>query len=244
MKAIISDVHANLEALQAVLGDIGEAGIKDIYCLGDIVGYGPNPNEVLDLVMECCKVVILGNHDEAARLGPVGFTPAAARAVWWTRSQLQDTKVSARLGEKRWKYLANLPLTREEGDFLYVHASPRDPVREYIFPEAINDPGKMWDIFQRFKRCCFVGHTHIPGIFTESRDYLAPGEIDDKYPLKASRKILCNVGSVGQPRDGDWRACYVIVDAEAIHFRRIEYDIDKTIEKVKAHPELGNFVDK
>lgn len=243
MKAIISDVHANLEALEAVLADIAELGIEEIYCLGDIVGYGPNPREVIDLVMEHCQLVLLGNHDEAVRIGPVGFTPNAARAVWWTRKELQDTKQPAREGEARWKFLAGLPQTHEENDMLFVHASPRDPVREYIFPEDVYNSAKMYDIFNRFKRCCFVGHTHVPGVFIEGGAFKSPVEFNDEYKI-GKKKILVNVGSVGQPRDGDWRSCYVILEEKSIHFRRVEYDIDATMAKVKQQPDLGNFVDR
>jgi diadenosine tetraphosphatase ApaH/serine/threonine PP2A family protein phosphatase len=237
MRALISDIHANLEALEAVLADIAKQGVAEIYCLGDIVGYGPNPRECLELVMRHARLTVLGNHDEAARTGPTGFNAEAAKAVWWTRQQLQDTREPARVAERRWKFLAGLPQTVAEGDTLFVHASPRSPLRDYVFPEDARNTDKMCAVFARIQRRCFAGHTHVPGIFTVDGRFLAPEEIGGHYRC-TSHKILCNVGSVGQPRDGDPRACYVLCDETEIVFRRVPYDVERTIEKIRQHPEL------
>jgi diadenosine tetraphosphatase ApaH/serine/threonine PP2A family protein phosphatase len=240
VKALISDIHSNLEALQAVLADIDKHAVKEIYCLGDIVGYGPNPRECVDLVMQC-KVVLLGNHDQGAMFDPDGFNPSAERAIFWTRAQLESPGEDRHKKEQRWEFLAERPRTHREEGFLYVHGSARNPLNEYVFPEDIYNQRKMERIFALVERYCFQGHTHVPGIFTESLQFHSPDEIDYLYRLNG-RKTLCNVGSVGQPRDGDWRACYVLLDDDTIRYRRVEYDIDTTIRKIYDIPDLENFL--
>ena len=240
MKAIISDIHSNLEALQAVLGDIASQQVEEIYCLGDIVGYGPNPRECVDLVMKC-KVVLFGNHDQGAMFDPEGFNPPAERAIFWTRAQLEAAVDSRQDREQRWEFLAERPRTHRENGFLFVHGSARNPLNEYVFPEDIYNQRKMERIFALVEKYCFQGHTHVPGIFTEDLAFHSPEEIDYVYRLDG-RKTLCNVGSVGQPRDGDWRACYIMLDGETIRYRRVEYDIDTTIQKIYAIPDLENFL--
>ena len=142
MIAILSDIHANLEALEAVLDDMGELDVEAVYCLGDTVGYGPNPGECLDVMMHF-QVALLGNHEEAARGEPEGFTPEAAVAARWTRQQLLVVQEGGEDPDERQRFRENLPSTHEVGDFLYVHGSPRDPTREYIFPRDATDSGKM-----------------------------------------------------------------------------------------------------
>jgi predicted phosphodiesterase len=240
VKAIISDIHSNLEALQAVLKDIEKQKVDEIYCLGDIVGYGPNPRECVDLVMKC-KVVLLGNHDQGAMFDPEGFNPPAERAIFWTRSQLESPGDNRLQKEKRWEFLAERPRSFRENGLLFVHGSARNPLNEYVFPEDIYNQRKMERIFALVERYCFQGHTHVPGIFTENLQFHSPEEIDYSYRLDG-RKTLCNVGSVGQPRDGDWRACYILLDTDTIHYRRVEYDIDSTVKKIYAVPDLENFL--
>lgn len=239
-KAIISDIHGNLEALQAVLADIQTQGIKEIYCLGDVVGYGPNPRECIDLVMDC-KLVLLGNHDQGAMFDPDGFNPTAERAIFWTRTQLEQTNEPRAIRERRWEFLAERPRSHRENGNLFVHGSARNPLNEYVFPEDIYNQRKMERIFALVERYCFQGHTHVPGIFTENLQFISPEETDHVYKLDG-RKILCNVGSVGQPRDGNWRACYAVLDDETIQFRRVEYDVEKTIKKIYDVPDLENFL--
>ncbi|MBY0521994.1 MAG: metallophosphoesterase [Gemmataceae bacterium] len=240
MKALISDIHSNLEALQAVLKDIEKHKVDEIYCLGDIVGYGPNPRECVDLVMQC-KMVLLGNHDQGAMFDPEGFNPPAERAIFWTRSQLEAPGDNRQAKEKRWEFLAERPRSFRENGMLYVHGSARNPLNEYVFPEDIYNQRKMERIFALVERYCFQGHTHVPGIFTENLQFHSPEEIDYTYRLDG-RKTLCNVGSVGQPRDGDWRACYILIDGDTIQYRRVEYDIDSTVKKIYAVPDLENFL--
>ncbi|MSR53979.1 MAG: metallophosphoesterase [Gemmataceae bacterium] len=241
MKAIISDIHGNLEALRAVLDDISHQKIDEgIYCLGDVIGYGPNPRECIDLVMEC-KLVLLGNHDQGALFDPDGFNPAAKRAIMWTRDQLEQPAEARQSREKRWEFLADRPRSFKEGGNLYVHGSARNPLNEYVFPEDIYNQRKMEKIFTLVERYCFQGHTHVPGIFTESLQFLTPDDVNHHYRLDG-RKTLCNVGSVGQPRDLDPRACYVLYDDESIRYRRVEYDFEVTIRKIYDVPDLDNFL--
>jgi diadenosine tetraphosphatase ApaH/serine/threonine PP2A family protein phosphatase len=241
MKAIISDIHSNFEALQAVLEDIAQYQVEGIVCLGDVIGYGPNPRECLDMVMDRCQVVLLGNHDQAVMFDPMQFNPTAERAIQWTRRQLESGGGNRQRQEQRWEFLAERPMRHREEQFLYVHGSARNPINEYVFPEDIYSPRKMEQIFALVERYCFQGHTHVPGLFTESLQFFSPEEVDYSYQLDG-RKTLCNVGSVGQPRDGDWRACYVLLDEETIYYRRVEYDVNTTIEKIYAVPELENFL--
>lgn len=239
MRALISDIHGNLEALQAVLADIDQQGISEIYCLGDIVGYGPNPRECVDVVMERCAVTILGNHDQAALFDPEGFNAGAERAIFWTRNMLESDRPE--MNERRWEFLGELNRMKREENILFVHGSARNPLNEYVFPEDIYNQRKMERIFALVDKYCFQGHTHIPGVFREDLSFLSPDEVDSTYELSDS-KTLINVGSVGQPRDGDNRAAYVIINETSVSFRRVPYDFETTIAKIYPIPELDNFL--
>lgn len=240
-RALISDIHGNLEALEAVLEDIASVGVDEIFCLGDIIGYGPNPCECLDHVMNRCQVTILGNHDQAALFDPDGFNPMALSAIYWTRDRLDNGPGSAAQINKRWDFLGELPRQKVIDDWKYVHGSPRDPTNEYVFPEYIFDQRKMEILFGKVTRYCFQGHTHLPGVFSTDCEFLAQENITGPIPL-GSEKMMVNVGSVGQPRDGNPRSCYVIADTDAmsLEFRRVEYDIEKTAQKIYAVPDLDN----
>lgn len=229
MIAVIGDIHANLEALVAVLEDIRRQGASDIYCVGDVIGYGPNPCDCLDLVMESCKVTILGNHDEAAMIDPQGFNPVAMRAVQWTREQLDRTWDGR---QARWEFLCEIPRSYEEGEILFVHGSPREPTHEYVFPEDIYNQRKMDQLFNRMSKYCVMGHTHLPGVLTRDLRYISPKECGYFYRL-GSDKTMINVGSVGQPCDGDERACYVLLDRDEVTFRRVDYDLETTRKKLR-----------
>ncbi|MCG8583557.1 MAG: metallophosphoesterase family protein, partial [Pirellulales bacterium] len=123
----------------------------------------------------------------------------------------------------------------------YVHGSARNPLNEYVFPEDIYNQRKMERIFSLIERCCFQGHTHVPGVFTESLQFSSPEELDYRYEL-GEQKVMVNVGSVGQPRDGDPRSSYVVLEDDSIRFVRVEYDIEKTIQKIYDTPSLNNFL--
>ncbi|MEW4489710.1 metallophosphoesterase family protein [Thalassoglobus sp. JC818] len=239
MRAIISDIHGNLEALEAVLSEIKSKGITEIYCLGDIIGYGPNPRECIDLVMENCQVTILGNHDQAALFDPDGFNAGAERAIFWTRTMLEQGDPNG--NERRWEFLGELPRMKREEPFLFVHGSARNPLNEYVFPEDVYNQRKMERIFGLVDNFCFQGHTHIPGVFTEDYNFYSPDEIGHQYQLETT-KVLVNVGSVGQPRDGNPKASYVVIEDRTVHFCRTGYDFEKTIAKIYPIPDLDNFL--
>ena len=235
-RPFISDIHSNLEALDAVLEDIRQQGISEVYCLGDIVGYGPNPRECLEKVMEL-DVCILGNHDEAVLFDPEGFNHVALRAIVWTRDQLKGHRGESAAAMRCWDFLGELPRIRTEGDFMFVHGSPRDPTNEYVFEFDVYNGRKMEALFDRIERYCFQGHTHIPGVFTH-RKFFSPDDCNFQYRL-TDEKVMINVGSVGQPRDCDPRACYVVVIDDQVTFRRVEYAIDTTVEKFYAVVDLA-----
>lgn len=243
-RAILSDIHGNLEALNSVLADAKQRGCEQIVCLGDIVGYGPNPCECVDQVMQF-DACILGNHDLAALFDPEGFSNVAEQAIFWTRQQLEGKH---RVGieplaaiRARLDYLSRLPRIRREGHTLFVHGSVRNPVNEYVFPEDVYNRRKMEKLFSMVQKICFQGHTHVPGVFTSEGQFLRPTDLTEGY-LIGEEKSLVNVGSVGQPRDGDWRSCYVILDENRLFFQRVEYDLETTVAKIHAIEELDNFL--
>jgi predicted phosphodiesterase len=239
-RAIVSDIHANIEALEAVLADIAGEGVDSIYCLGDIVGYGPNPRECIDRAISF-DLSILGNHDQGALYDPEGFSSGAERAIFWTRDQLEMANGDPEQTTKRWQFLSELPRTVREGPFTFVHGSVRNPLSEYVFPEDIHNMRKLERLFALIDRYAFQGHTHVPGIFTEDGRFLTPDEVACRYPLPTG-KMMVNVGSVGQPRDGDSRACYVLVTDDLLEFRRVTYPLEKTIAKIHAVAELDPFL--
>ena len=248
MLALISDIHSNAEALSAVLADIESRGIDRIICLGDVVGYGPDPGPCLDTIMDRCSAVIMGNHDCATLYEPGRFNIGAANAIYWTRSQLQSESDPTRI-VRRWEFLGSLDVrkTTNGEDFgfrevLLVHGSPRRPINEYLFPDDVHDsPEKVAASMDRFEHICFAGHTHVPGVFTESLEFLAPGDLGGVYET-SSGKALINVGSVGQPRDGDPRAGYVTVEGGKVTFVRVEYDVRTTMDKVYAVADLDDYL--
>lgn len=237
-RAIVSDIHGNLEALKAVLADIQCQDVEEIYCLGDIIGYGPNPRECVNLCRDF-GMTLLGNHDNGALFDPDGFSQGAERAVFWTRHQIEhDSGDDARA---RWDFIARLPRTHREGDVMFVHGSPRSPLNEYVFPEDIYNQRKIERIFGFIRGICFQGHTHVPGIFTENFRFYSPSEISNRYKV-GDQKLMINVGSVGQPRDGDPRSSYVVFDGQEIEFRRVDYDPTQTRQKILAIAELDDFL--
>jgi diadenosine tetraphosphatase ApaH/serine/threonine PP2A family protein phosphatase len=237
--AIVSDVHSNMEALQAVLDDLKENGCEEIVCLGDLIGYGPNPRQVLRIATEQFEFTLMGNHEEGILYQPVGFNWKAEASAWWTKDQLKSPRTDATENKKFWSYLEQMPRFATHGDVLYVHASPLDPTREYVMPEACYNPDFMKQIFAKIKRVAFGGHTHLPGIFFPDRPFLDQRHIEGAFPV-AKGKFFVNVGSVGQPRDGDTRACYVVFDGKTVTFRRVTYDYRATARKIKRIKRLPN----
>ena len=238
--AILSDIHGNLEALEAVLSDIADQGISQIYCLGDIVGYGPNPRQCIDRVMNF-DMCILGNHDQGALFDPEGFSSGAEKALFWTRQQLEDPGDDPAQNRKRWDFLAELPRNHREDGRLFVHGSARNPLNEYVFPEDVYNIRKLERIFSLIEGHCFQGHTHVPGVFTTDGRFFSPEDLGNSCAL-ADVRLMINVGSVGQPRDHDSRSCYVVVEDQRVHFRRVPYPLEVTVEKIHAIAELDNFL--
>ena len=238
--AIISDIHANLEALEAVMADVDANGVSEVLCLGDVVGYGIDAEACIDLVQRRCAVCLCGNHDWAVANSALGFNAMARQAIEYTQERLRPRRFGGRARSRRWDFVKGLPHEHKVHDWLLVHGSPRDPVMEYVFPEDVEiAPEKMEAIFGMFERACFVGHTHLPGVFTEDMVFHPPAQLPEGYYLGTGRAVV-NVGSVGQPRDRDVRACYVQVAEEQVTYRRVEYDIQKTIEKIRAS-RIGNL---
>lgn len=259
--AVISDVHANAAALRAVLADIDSRGVKRIICLGDTVGYGPDPLECVDLVRARCDWALMGNHDYGVLYEPTNFNPGAESAAFWTRAQFDQEPDGAKRAE-RYDFLNRLrvrvverigadgaePLKPGVNDsaipLLAVHGSPRRPINEYIFPDdAVNSTDKMESIFDRVSRICMVGHTHVPGVFSDEPDFYPPGELGEVgYKFQEGEKAVINVGSVGQPRDFDPRASYVLVHSDRVQFVRVEYDVAATASKIKAIEALPDWL--
>jgi Calcineurin-like phosphoesterase superfamily domain len=245
MNAIISDIHGNLEAFEAVLADVSLHNVDSIYCLGDLVGFGPNPRECVDLAMQC-RITLLGEFDrraiEPAEASGHASDPTDTSVTRWTREELLAPLPSRASAEARLSFLRGLRMRHHEGPFLFVHGSPREPVAEFVFPEDVNNQRKMVQLFAHFKQYCLHGHSHLAGLLIEdwrkpSYQFRRPEDLDYVYELDKC-KVLCDVGSVGQPRDGDWRACYVLLDERTIRFRRIEYDRDTTMRKLGSGPHL------
>ena len=218
--AVISDIHSNLEALRAVLDDAMRFKPDEVISLGDVVGYGGSPNECVEVLRERSVTSIIGNHDMVAAglEEPVNFNPLAREAVLWTRETLTV--------ENR-DYLAGLPEKRDYENFTIVHGALSHPDK-YILGrfEAETEFTLMGD-----KSLCFFGHTHVPVVYSDKDE--SSYSLEAELALEAENKYLINPGSVGQPRDRDPRASYLIYDSpEQIEFRKVEYDIEAAQKKV------------
>jgi diadenosine tetraphosphatase ApaH/serine/threonine PP2A family protein phosphatase len=220
--AIVSDIHANLAALDAVLEHAGP--VDRVWCLGDTVGYGPQPGECIDRLRSLDTVWVAGNHERAATgaMTTEDFNANAAAAALWTRD---------RLSAEHRAFLDALPETALEGEFTLVHGTLRWPLWEYLFDEDT----ALAHLSLQQTRYSFVGHTHVPAVVVEQPDAPAGCEMrrlhdGESIDLAGERRLVFNPGSVGQPRDGDRRASYGEMDTKAGTFtlRRVEYDIPAT----------------
>ena len=223
---VVSDIHSNLDAFQSVVAAMGEA--DQVWCLGDTVGYGPEPNECVATLASLEHLAVAGNHDWAAtgRLGVEDFNPYAAAAALWTADQLTP--------ETR-EYLLGLPTSLTSGEFTLAHGSPRDPIWEYLL--SASSARASFDHFEG--PFCLVGHTHVPSLFTRAGDGRVQarrivGEAEVRLDRPEGRYIL-NPGSVGQPRDDDPRAAFLVVDTDrrTATWRRVAYPIARTQEKMR-----------
>ena len=223
--AVVSDVHANLPALEAVLAEVDAAGVDEVWCLGDVVGYGPDPGPCVDIIRDRCAVSLAGNHD----LGAIGaipiddFNPYAAEANLWTGSVLSGA-------DRAW--LGSLRTRAARRGVTLAHGSPREPVWEYVLSEPV--ALASFGCFET--QWCLVGHSHVPMVIVEP----APGGKLDAFagspgPVEPPGRAIINPGSVGQPRDGDPRAAYAILDLEGktATFCRAAYDVAQVQERMR-----------
>lgn len=224
--AIISDIHGNLAALQRVLERIEEENCDRIICLGDVVGYGPFPNECCELVQNRAAITLCGNHDAVAggRIRPDFFTIYAAQAIRWTLG---------RLNEANQRFLAGLPLIQREGNLIFVHSTPQEP-KEWHYLTSIVRAAREFESFS--EQICFIGHTHMPTAWVQ-----VDGDIERRTAeflrILPEERYIINVGSVGQPRDNNPDACFGIWDDERSEFRlvRTAYDIHATQQAMREH---------
>lgn len=228
-----SDVHANLEALKACIVDFRSEKLDKVYFLGDAVGYGPNPDECVKLINEIAEVKLMGNHDYAA-LGLMEteyFNQYAAESMGWTKNSIS---------EKTIEIMSDFELTHVIGEILLVHSSPREPENWHYILD-MEDAEDNFDFFT--EKICLLGHTHRPYIVykTESENAILSDETE--VVIEHEYRYLVNIGSVGQPRDGDPRSCYLIYDTEkgSLRLKRVQYDV-KSTQKVMAKIGLPEYL--
>ena len=239
MYAVISDIHGNLEALEAVLEDVPD-GVEEIYCLGDVIGYGASPNECCESVRSYEMPVISGNHDLAVTdlsTDLAWFNPVAAAAIQWTRDQLTPDNA---------EFLRTRPRMLQSEETLFVHGSVRDP-DEYILNGAVaRENLAVLTADYPNVQVCFFGHTHVKTV-VPSPDGPSSGS-HDTLDLTSGGPYLVNPGSVGQPRDGDTFASYVLAedaqDGTRIAYRFVEYDVEKAQDKIRAAGLPGMLADR
>lgn len=227
--AVISDVHANVEALDATFIDFSRLDVDDVFFLGDVLGYGPSPNECITTLTHLCQKRIAGNHDHAA-IGMVDtalFNPVARAAIDWTADVLDDIWIEE---------IAALPLSIVvedvvEGGILLVHGTPFQP-EAWHYMRGPADAAPMFNFFDQ--RICMVGHSHVPFAveLTASGEMIGRALGRGRIEFSPGSRYIVNVGSIGQPRDGDPRSSYVVLDDGGMQLRRVPYDIRRTQEKM------------
>ena len=273
MLAMISDIHSNREALDAVFQVIDRLdGLEEIICLGDVIGYGAEPEYCVDVIRKRCSVCLMGNHDLALFRGAHDFNPIARGAIDFTLKRMRPRGFLAPSAKRsRWKFLRNLPEEYRLGDYAFFHASPRDPIREYVLAtDGLVKPEKMESIYQNFERLAFVGHTHQPGLHGPAPHYRffgLTGNERTSFHVPPGVHALINVGSVGQPRDGDPRSCFATVEeapedgdllkdhgvdhdfgggvserGHIVTWYRVKYDYESTMRKIRAEGGLHEML--
>lgn len=229
--ALISDVHGNLPALQAVLADIDRIGVDAIFCLGDTIGYGPQPRECLEIIEKRCKLVLMGNHEHAILYGAEHFTPLARVAIDWTAGQLRDPSLL--------RYLESLPPKAKFDRFLFVHGSIKHPLFDYV--READSPWMFYRLVQTLRQdfthfdLCFVGHNHRAFLGTEV-GYIFPHDEPPTPQMKfivQDQRAYISIGSVGQPRDGDPRSSWVLFDGTSVEYHRVPYDRQVTVDRIR-----------
>lgn len=261
LTAILSDLHANVPALATALADTRARGVERYVCLGDMVGYGADPAFALDWVMRLCVdaphdpespgralapgICLRGNHEEALLESASDFNPKAKAAIEWTREEL--LRRGREGGADYFDFIDGLfPVdVRSDAVAMFAHGSPSDPVREYMLPRDANDAPKLARNFEAMERdVCFVGHSHVPAIYYPDGSLYRPNGTAGPYRLDVSpeRRAIVNVGSVGQPRDGDPRLSYVVFDGREITFVRLAYDHAAAAAAIRAVKELPEYL--
>jgi diadenosine tetraphosphatase ApaH/serine/threonine PP2A family protein phosphatase len=259
LTAIISDLHGNEPAVETCLADARERGVTRFVCLGDVVGYGANPRHNLDIVMKIAVptpnppeefgplepgLCLQGNHEYALLNTAEDFNPRARAAIEWTREELNRGDDKDR-SYSYWDFLSELEASASDDVAMYAHGSPRDPVREYMLPRDITDDAKMRAVFAcMVQPICFVGHSHVPAVYYEDRRIYQPKGTEGPYDLgdTPSVRVIVNVGSVGQPRDGDNRLSYVLFDGRNVTFVRLEYDHETAASAIRDVNDLPDYL--
>ena len=237
--AIISDIHSNLPALRAVLKDIADRGVRYVVCLGDVVGYGPDPVECWRLISELCPIIIRGNHDQALGTSDMArFHPRARNAIEWTRRRILEEPD----GEAIIEAIANLPRLAHDSDFLFVHGSPAGPTMDYLLPGDSYDRHRMAKEFAQVDMYATNGHSHIPGVIVKGTRFMPPEALENYSFKLMGRPAIINVGSVGQPRDGNPKSCYVTIVDKVVQYHRVRYDAEDVCERILRIPELDPFL--
>ncbi len=228
--AFITDIHGNLTALETVLADIDLHSPDQIVCLGDTVGYGPQPRECLAIVRERCSLVLMGNHEHAVLNGAEHFTPLARIAIDWTAQQLRDPEIL--------EYIASLRPAKHLDNLLFVHGSARDPLFDYV--READSPWMFYRLVQTLREdfkdfdICFVGHNHRAFLGTDV-GYIFPHDDPPSPQMRfqvAGQKAYVSIGSVGQPRDGDKRSSWLLFDGQTVEYHRVDYDRETTIDLI------------
>jgi len=233
--AILGDIHANLDALNVVLDDCRAQGVTDFLCTGDVVGYNACPHECMSIVRDLGCPVVMGNHDHyvSSQQNLDDFNPNAAAVIEWTRSHLSDDEVA---------WLRALPFTKTSMGISLVHATMDDPEAfGYVFDHLQAEA----NFSRQVAPLCFHGHTHCPMIYEKQLSAVYRIDAQD-FKLPMGRKYFINVGSVGQPRDGDPRAAYVLYNQaeRTVKFRRLEYDIEAAQERIRLAGLPGRLADR
>lgn len=231
--AVISDIHGNLEALQAVLARIDALGIARIVSLGDVIGYGPDPEACLRLVEQRCALKLIGNHEYAV-LNPtqhIRYHTVALQALEWTRKRIAKAGM--------FELIRNLKSGCQEGNIYFVHGTVRNPLHEYLREEDKEGYSTFDEMVMSLEQdftdfhICFIGHNHHPFLATRE-GFLHPHDGHAEFHVSEDDRLYLSVGSVGQPRDGDPRACFVTFDGQRVIFHRVPYPHDVTAQKIMA----------
>lgn len=239
MDAVISDIHGNLEALDAVYDAIDQLGATRIICLGDLVCYGPDS-------LECVRrsaawdVVLAGDWDVAMLdHDPTQWNPTINEHIEWVRNQFHAASDSTALLD----ILRSYQRAFVEHGRHFTHGTPND-VREWVFPEDVYDPKKLNRIAKQFDTVCICGHSHIQGVFKRNDrsewEFVQP-VVGERYELETEQKTIVTAGSVGQPRDDDPRASFLTIDGDSVTFHRIAYNVTATVDKIRSIPEIDNM---